>query len=132
MKKKFLLMASISLLAAIFLSACATNDEPTPNGNSNSMEEKDNDSNMNQDMEGHMDHDEEPNLTDSTGENELKIPAALGNESDNESEVAYTVRAHKGETEIFDGAKTKTYRYNGDFLGPVLRFRKGDKVKINT
>src|SRR5699024_8923427 len=75
---------------------------------------------------------EEPNLTDSTGENELKIPAALGNESDNESEVAYTVRAQKGETEIFDGAKTKTYGYNGDFLGPVLRFSKGDKVKINT
>src|SRR5699024_6974326 len=45
---------------------------------------------------------------------------------------AYTVRAQKGETEIFDGAKTKTYGYNGDFLGPVLRFSKGDKVKINT
>src|SRR5699024_3546366 len=132
MKKKFLLMAAISLLAASVLSACATNDEPTPNGNSNSMEEKDNDSNMNQDMEGHMDHDEEPNLTDSIGENELEIPAALGSESDKEDEVAYTVRAQKGETEIFDGTKTKTLGYNGDFLGPVLRFNKGDKVKIKT
>src|SRR5699024_7838751 len=101
----FLLMASISLLAAFVLSACATNDEPTPNGNSNSMEEKDNDSNMNQDMEGHMDHDEEPNLTDSTGENELNIPAALGNESDNEREVEYTVRVQMGETEIFVGVQ---------------------------
>src|SRR5699024_2408285 len=106
-------MFTISLLVKFVLSACTTNEEPTTNGKSNSMEEKDNDSNMNQDMEGHMDHDEEPNLTDSTGENELKIPAALGNESDNESEVAYTVRAQKGETEIFDGAKTKTYGYNG-------------------
>src|SRR5699024_3909906 len=103
MKKKFLLMASISLLAAFVLSACARNDEATPNGNSNAMEEKDNDSSRNQEMEGHMDQDEGPNLTDPTGENELTIPAALGNESDNESEVAYTVRAQKGETEIFDG-----------------------------
>src|SRR5699024_12626108 len=100
MKKKFLLMASISLLAAFVLSACATNDEPTPNGNSNSMGETDNDSNMNQDMEGHMDHDEEPNLTDSTGEHELKIPAALGNESHNEREFAYKVRAQRGETAV--------------------------------
>src|SRR5699024_12558792 len=43
-----------------------------------------------------------------------------------------TVRAQKGETERFDGTKTKTYGYNGDFLGPVLRCSKGDKVKINT
>src|SRR5699024_83439 len=120
--------ASISLLAAFVLSACATNDEPTPNGNSNSMEEKDNDSNMNQDMEGHMDHDEEPNITDSTAENELKIPAALGNESDNESEAAYAVRAQTGEAEIFDGAKRKTYAYAGYRSGPVCRFRKGDNV----
>src|SRR5699024_12513896 len=103
-----------------------------PHVNSHPTEGKDNDSSMNQDMEGLMEHDEEPNVTESTGENELKIPAALGNERDNESEVAYTVRPQKGETEIFDGAKTKTYGYNGDFLGPVLRFSKGDKVKINT
>src|SRR5699024_1924831 len=90
------------------------------------------DSAMNQDMEGHMDHDEEVSLKDSTGENEIEIPSALGSESENEDEVAYTVRAQEGETEIYDGTKTKTLGYNGDFLGPVLRFSKGDKVKIKT
>ncbi|NBJ70153.1 MULTISPECIES: multicopper oxidase domain-containing protein [Clostridia] len=76
----------------------------------------------------HMSHDEVVSLNDSTGENELKIPPIL--ESDSEQEVAYTVRAKKGETEIFTGTKTETYGYNGDFLGPMLRFKKGDTVKI--
>ncbi|MFD1362802.1 multicopper oxidase family protein [Lentibacillus salinarum] len=127
MKRKILLLSFISLMTIFILSACATNDEPAPEEDSDSMGEA-----MDHDMEGHMDHDEEPNLTDSTGENELEIPAALGSESDKEDEVAYTVRAQKGETEIFDGTKTKTLGYNGDFLGPVLRFNKGDKVKIKT
>src|SRR5699024_12668408 len=85
---------------------------------------------MDQDMEGHMDHDEEVSLNNSTGENELEIPSVL--ESDNEDEVAYTFRAQKGETEIFDGTETKTYGYNGDFLGPMLRFNKSDDVKVKT
>src|SRR5699024_8899997 len=75
---------------------------------------------------------EEPNLTDSTGENELEIPAALGSESDKEDEVAYTIGAQKGETEIFDGTKKKTHGYNVDVLGPVLRYNKVYIVKIKT
>jgi len=51
------------------------------------------------------------------GENELKIPTML--ERDNEEEVAYTVRAQIGKTEIFDGVETNTYGYNGTFLGPM-------------
>src|SRR5699024_6495272 len=129
MKKKILLIGLISLLTALVLSACATNSGTTPDEKSDS---KDEGSDSMDDMEGHMDHDEEASLNNSTGENELEIPAALGNESDKEDEVAYTVRAQKGETEIFDGTKTKTLGYNGDFLGPVLRFSKGDKVKIKT
>ncbi|WP_338656999.1 multicopper oxidase domain-containing protein (plasmid) [Sporosarcina psychrophila] len=78
----------------------------------------------------HMSHDEVVSLNDSTGENELKIPSML--ERDNKEEVAYTVRAQKGKTEIFDGIETNTYGYNGTFLGPMLRFDKGDIVKIRT
>jgi FtsP/CotA-like multicopper oxidase with cupredoxin domain len=77
-----------------------------------------------------MSHDEVVSLNDSTGENELKIPPML--ERDNEEGVVYTVRAQKGETEIFDGIKTKTYGYNGSFLGPMLRLEKGETVKIRT
>jgi len=130
MKRNLLLLGFMSLLTIFVLSACATNDETTSEENSDSKEEEKDDSTMDQDMEGHMDHDEEVSLNNSTGENELEIPSVL--ESDNEDEVAYTVRAQKGETEIFDGTETKTYGYNGDFLGPMLRFHKGDKVKVKT
>ncbi|MBO0587733.1 multicopper oxidase domain-containing protein [Sporosarcina sp. E16_8] len=95
------------------------------------MEEMDH-SSMDQDMMGndHMSHDEVVSLNNSTGENELKIPSML--ERDNEEGVVYTVRAQKGKTEIFDGVETNTYGYNGTFLGPMLRFDKGDTVKIRT
>src|SRR5699024_3843205 len=87
-------------------------------------------STMSQKMEGHMDHDDVVSLNDSTGENELEIPPVL--ESENQDDITYTVRAQKGETEIFDGVETKTYGYNGDFLGPMLRFKKGEKVRVKT
>ncbi|MFJ6208907.1 multicopper oxidase family protein [Lysinibacillus sp. NPDC092081] len=81
-------------------------------------------------MKGHESHGNVVRLNDSIGENELKIPAVL--ERDNEKGIVYTVKAQKGKTEIFDGIETKTYGYNGSFLGPMLRFEKGDKVKIRT
>ncbi len=81
-------------------------------------------------MEAHMSHDEVVSLNDSTGENELKIPSML--ERDDEEGIVYTVRAQKGQTEIFDGIETTTYGYNGSFLGPMLRLEEGETVKIRT
>lgn len=81
-------------------------------------------------MKGHMSHDEVVSLNDSTGENELKIPSML--ERDDEEGIVYTVRAQKGQTEIFDGIETTTYGYNGSFLGPMLRLEEGETVKIRT
>jgi len=104
------------------------------NANSQPDEEVDHsmmDMDMDNDMmdNGHMSHDEVVLLNDSTGENELGIPSML--ERDNEeAEVAYTVRAQIGKTEIFDGIETNTYGYNGTFLGPMLRLDEGDTVKI--
>jgi blue copper oxidase len=112
------------MISVLVISGCSSN-------NSQSDEEMDH-STMNHDtMENeHMSHDELVSLNDSTGENELKIPSMQ--ERDNEEGVVYTVRAQKGETEIFDGTKTKTYGYNGSFLGPMLRLEKGETVKIRT
>ncbi|USK62405.1 multicopper oxidase family protein [Peribacillus asahii] len=147
MTSKKLIIGLIILMTAFVLSACAGNNEnkTAPDNNadtkneanknmdmskeeSNSMEGMDH-SKMDKDtMEGHMSHVNVVSLNNSTGENELKMPPVL--ESDNEKEVVYTIRAQKGETEIFDDTKTKTYGYNGAFLGPVLRLSKGDAVKI--
>lgn len=119
------------MISLLVISGCSSN-------NSQPDEEMDH-SAMNEDMEemdhdtmenGHMSHDEVVSLNDSTGENELEIPSML--ERDNDEGIVYTVRAQKGKTEIFDGTETKTYGYNGSFLGPVLRLEKGDKVKIRT
>ena len=120
-------------MSILVISGCSNNSQsddeknhPTMNHN---MEEMDH-STMGDMMEGHMSHDEVVLLNDSTGENELKIPTLLSR--DNEEDIVYTVRAQKGKTEIVDGTKTNTYGYNGSFLGPMLRFEKGDTVKIRT
>src|SRR5690625_277720 len=128
------------LLSLIFgialLGACSQNDNKMNDMDQSTMEhEMDDDmmeGHMDHDMmEGHMDHDDEVSLNDSTGKNELKIPKEL--EQDEKSkEIVYTVQAQKGKTEIFDGTQTDTIGYNGAFLGPMLRFNKGDIVKIKT
>ncbi|PID03727.1 copper oxidase [Sporosarcina sp. P2] len=118
--------AAISLLV---IGGCSNNNPQPAEEMDQDMEEMDH-STMGDMMEGHMSHDEVVSLNDSTGENELKIPSML--ETDNEDGVVYTVRAQKGKTEIFDGTESTTYGYNGSFLGPMLRFEKGDKVKIRT
>ncbi|WP_301107650.1 multicopper oxidase domain-containing protein [Sporosarcina sp.] len=81
-------------------------------------------------MEGHMSHDQEVRLNDSTGTNELKLPPVLERNAD--SEALYTVRAQEGKTEIIEGAESETFGYNGSFLGPMLRFERGETVKIRT
>lgn len=124
----------ISILVVI--SGCSINnsqpDEEMDHSTMNKdMEEMDH-SSMDQDImeNDNMSHGEVVSLNGSTGENELKIPSVL--ERDNEEGVVYTVRAQRGKTEIFDGIETNTYGYNGTFLGPMLRFDKGDTVKIRT
>lgn len=65
-------------------------------------------------------------------ENELFIPPLLNPDSENAEEVTYSIVAKEGEFQIKEGNKTKTLGYNNDFLGPVLRLKKGQKVTINT
>lgn len=79
-----------------------------------------------QEHRGMMMHNRIIKLNDSIGENELAIPQQV----EREEEVTYTIRASKGKTEIFNGIETSTYGYNGAFLGPMMTFRKGEKVKI--
>ncbi|KAA0965310.1 copper oxidase [Sporosarcina sp. ANT_H38] len=79
---------------------------------------------------GHMSHNDPVKLNDSTGENELKIPSVL--KRGVEEGIDYTVRAQKGKTEVFDGHETDTYGYNGSFLGPMIRIKQGETIKINT
>lgn len=119
----------MAIIALFVLGGCNSNTVQD-HSNDNQTSEKDNHAMDGHMMEGHMSHDEIVRLNDSTGDNELVVPPLL--ERENEEEIDYTVRAQHGKTEFFEGAYSLTYGYNGALLGPVLRFGKGDTVKIKT
>ncbi|WP_425568412.1 multicopper oxidase family protein [Salinicoccus jeotgali] len=136
-------MGAFALALVIILSACGISEAGEAPGQNSDGKMGMHDDSMNGNSESpqggemgmggmgnqHMDHDDVAALDSSSGDNELNIPPVL--KSDSTEETKYTVRAKMGETEIFDGTKTQTYGYNGDFLGPVLQFEKGETVTIN-
>ncbi|PIC64870.1 copper oxidase [Sporosarcina sp. P13] len=123
------------LMSILVISGCSNDAQPADEMNHSMMnqdsEEMDHSmmdgSSMNN---GHMSHDNVVSLHDSTGENDVNIPPLLT--SDTEKATNYTIKAQRGKVEIFDGIETATLGYNGDFLGPVLRFKKGETVTIKT
>jgi len=61
----------------------------------------------------------------------LPIPLILENKSSDANTADFTLNAEKGITSFFPGVKTDTYGYNSNFLGPVIRVKKGEKVNIH-
>lgn len=64
-------------------------------------------------------------------ENLLPIPPLLENVSKDPKIVQYKLNVQKGVTEFFKGAKNVTYGYNGNLLGPTIRVKRGQKIKLN-
>lgn len=79
-------------------------------------------------MEEHMDHDNVTPLQASEGTKELAIPHLL--EKQEGSDIDYEVTAQEGMTRFFEGSQTKTYGYNGDLLGPTVRLKEGETVRV--
>jgi FtsP/CotA-like multicopper oxidase with cupredoxin domain len=67
---------------------------------------------------------------DGRQENELRIPALLQDQNPDPDIADFTLVAQSGQTEFFNNRLTETLGYNGSYLGPVLRFRKGEQVNI--
>lgn len=67
---------------------------------------------------------------DGRQENELKIPALLQDQNPDPDIADFNLDAQSGQTEFFENRLTETLGYNGSYLGPVLRFRKGEQVNI--
>ncbi|PIC76776.1 copper oxidase [Sporosarcina sp. P19] len=118
------------LMGALLISGCSNdtqsndqNNQQSNEGNHHMMD----DSTM---EHGHMSHDNVVSLKDSTGVNELNIPPLLTSDATDRTE--YTIKAQTGKVDILDGMTTETLGYNGDLLGPVLQFKKGETIKINT
>lgn len=64
--------------------------------------------------------------------NKLKLPEILEPDFERENEVSYTLKTQRGETQLKEGRKTATMGYNGSYLGPILKMRKGQTVHIKT
>jgi len=62
--------------------------------------------------------------------NPLKIPTLdTGNREGNQT--VYNLNIQNGTTEFFNNVKTVTRGINGSYLGPTLRLKNGDDIKIN-
>ena len=61
----------------------------------------------------------------------LAIPPILEPKILKDGTKEYNLNVQEGEVEFLNGAKTKTYGVNTNFLGPTIRVKKSDIVKFN-
>ncbi len=62
-------------------------------------------------------------------QNRLRIPALLLPRAEN-GEKVFELAAQPGESAFFPGLRTRTLGFNGSYLGPTLRLRAGDRVRL--
>ena len=60
----------------------------------------------------------------------LKMPVLLQDQNPDPNIAEYVLDAQSGQTNFVGNRLTETLGYNGTYLGPVLRIRKGEKVNI--
>ena len=60
----------------------------------------------------------------------LAIPPIAEYKEENGVKI-YNLSVQEGKMDFLNGAKTSTYGINGDFLGPTIRVKDKDKIKIN-
>ena len=60
----------------------------------------------------------------------LVIPEILENQSSDPERASFELFVQHGTMEFFPGVKTETLGYNGNYLGPVLRIRRGQEVNV--
>jgi FtsP/CotA-like multicopper oxidase with cupredoxin domain len=63
--------------------------------------------------------------------NRLQIPPLLEDQNPDPGIAAFTLTAQEGKTSFYPDRQTATTGYNGSYLGPVIRIRRGQKVSIN-
>lgn len=63
--------------------------------------------------------------------NRLKIPAVLHDYDQSPDSALYEIVVEKGKTAFVGGKESNTLGYNGTYLGPVIRLRRGETVEMN-
>lgn len=71
------------------------------------------------------------NVGDLDFRNPLAIPPLLEPTTDEAGRSVYELDLRTGTTEFFDGTLTATWGANGSHLGPTLRARRGDVVRVH-
>jgi len=61
----------------------------------------------------------------------LPIPVLLVDENEDENIADYNIVAQQGQTSFFNNVSTPTLGYNGSFLGPVIKVRRGQLVNMH-
>ncbi len=60
----------------------------------------------------------------------LNIPEILEDQSSDPAVASFELFVQHGRTEFFSGLTTETLGYNGSYLGPILRVRRGQQVNV--
>lgn len=72
---------------------------------------------------------------DTTGKvdfvNRLAVPPLAESRVDAEGRRVFDLRAQPGQRDFGQGGPTPTWGYNGDYLGPTLRAKRGEEVLVN-
>lgn len=63
-------------------------------------------------------------------QNMLQMPVLLEDMNNDPDITEYQLNVQEGQTEFIDGKMTDTIGYNGSYLGPILRFTKGQQTNI--
>src|ERR671914_2327451 len=64
-------------------------------------------------------------------ENRLAIPPLADSELDSEGRRVFTLTAQPGESEFRSGEVTETWGFDGSYLGPTLRAKRGEEVMVD-
>jgi blue copper oxidase len=63
-------------------------------------------------------------------QNMLQMPVLLEDLNNDPTITEYELNVQEGQTEFIKGKLTETIGYNGSYLGPILRFTKGQQTNI--
>lgn len=74
-------------------------------------------------------------VVDTTGKvdfvNRLAVPPLAESRIDDRGRRVFDLRAQPGRRDFGQGGPTPTWGYNGDYLGPTLRAKRGEEVLVN-
>lgn len=124
-KKKWFLLLGVSFLLLIIY-MLITNDELNT---LSFMNEEQTEDTFNRSLTKERDRNEMD--SEENKEQFLVIPELLEDQNTAQGKAEFQLNVQYGKKNFIGKAEADTLGYNGDYLGPLIRVRKGDEVKIH-